>query len=198
MARKRLKSKRWIWGLVGVLVVVVVVVVGVVIWKENNKGNTGEIEDSKNNSSKIDDSESETSSVVAEIDNAKHEEGESEESKFAEEEVSKKRVTQYEGENPNQAEELSGVITYAGVTNGVLMIRASIDQYLNGGSCELLLKREGSVVYNDTAAVVGDVSTATCEGFDVPVSGLGGGGIEIIININANDKSGIIRGEVSI
>ena len=45
---------------------------------------------------------------------------------------------------------------------------------------------------------MGDVSTAMCEGFDEPVEGLGEGNIEIIIKLNADERSGLIRGEVDI
>lgn len=193
MARKRVRNKKWLWGLAGALVVVVVVVTGVVIWKVNS-GDTGGGEEVVEN--KTDETRNKDSAVAKEKEVTG--EGQDEEGKFAEEEVEKKRVAQYEGEDPNSAEELSGVITYAGVANGTLMIRVSIDQYLNEGSCKLSLKRGETVVYSGTAKVVGDVSTATCEGFDVPVSGLGGGGLEIIIDISANGKKGAIRGEVSI
>lgn len=113
-----------------------------------------------------------------------------------EETIEKKKVVQYEGEDPNIQEELTGVVTYAGVNGDNLMIRVNIDQYLESGNCELSLVRNG-VAYSDTANIVGSAATATCEGFNVPVSGLGGD-YEIVIKINSGDKTGTINGKVEI
>lgn len=110
----------------------------------------------------------------------------------------KEKVKQYEGEDPNTTEEITGVITYAGVSGEKLMIRVNIDQYLSGGSCALSLLKNGATVYTDTAGISGVVETATCEGFDVPTSALGTGEIEIIITVSAEGKGGTIKGEAKI
>ena len=109
-----------------------------------------------------------------------------------------KKVILYEGNDPNEAEGLTGVVTYAGVNGDNLMIRVNIDQYLNSGSCNLSLLINGASVYNDTAGIIDSAATSTCEGFNVPVSGLGAGNYQIVIKINSGDKSGTIRGEVNI
>ena len=109
-----------------------------------------------------------------------------------------KKVEQYEGEDPNTQNDLSGVVTYAAVSNGILAIRANIDQYLEEGKCELILKRNDATIYSSIANIINSASTATCEGFDVPVEGLGGGKVDIIINLSAGERSGSIRGEVNL
>ena len=48
------------------------------------------------------------------------------------------------------------------------------------------------------ANIIGSASTSTCEGFDVPISGLGGGVTKININLSDGERSGVIRGEVNI
>ena len=78
------------------------------------------------------------------------------------------------------------------------MVRTSIDQYLTGGSCELTLERDGDTIYNSIANIMGDVSTAVCDGFDVAVAELGGGEIQINIKLSAEGKSGMIRGKGSV
>lgn len=123
--------------------------------------------------------------------------GETEE-EYSERMAEQKRVKQYEGEDPNKAEELSGAVTYAGVKNGTLMVGVNIDQFLADGSCELSLVRGNNVVYTDSVDIVADVSTSSCDGFSVPVSGLGSGATEIIVKLSANGKTGAIRGEVDI
>ena len=107
-------------------------------------------------------------------------------------------MPQYEGDDPNTTEELTGVITYAGVNGDKLMIRVNIDQFLDSGECGLGLRQAGMNVYNTSARVVSNASTATCEGFDVPVNELGEGNYQITIKLNAGGKTGTINGEVNV
>lgn len=110
--------------------------------------------------------------------------------------VKKEPVVQYEGSDPNEAGELTGVITYAAVSGDNLIIRVNIDQYLDGGSCELSLS-QGGVKYSDTANI-SSVTTATCEGFNVLVGELEAGNYQIEIKISSDGRTGIIKGEVNI
>lgn len=178
--RKRNRSKKWVSWLILLILAVVAGVIVYLVWdnyfnveKDNNKSQettqTGETQNEKK---------------VASEGN--------------EEVTGKERVEQYDGEDPNKAETLSGVVTYAGVSGDKLMIRVNIDQYLEGGECGLTLSRAGASIYSSIANVVGNASTATCEGFDVPINELGGGVTEINININSGERSGTIRGEVNI
>ena len=185
MAQRRKNRNKWIWWGVGLAVVAIIVIIIVVLVMQNNSS-----EEKKNEVQK------DESSVVERQDVVEGEQVTEENSD--QEQAERQKVKQYEGEDPNEAEELSGAVTYAGVVDGNLMIRVSIDQYLTNGTCDLTLSRGGAIIYSDTANIVGDVSTATCEGFDVPVGGLGGGSTEINIKLNADGKSGIIRGEVDI
>jgi hypothetical protein len=115
-----------------------------------------------------------------------------------EEIIEKEKVVQYEGVNPNKQEELTGVVTYAGVNGGKLMVRVNIDQYLGDGSCELSLLKNGNSVYTDLAGIVSTATTATCEGFDVPTNGLDSGNYQIVIKISSGEKTGTINGEANI
>ena len=60
--------------------------------------------------------------------------------------IEKEEIPQYDGEDPNMAEELSGALTYVGVSGNNLLIRVNIDQYLSSGTCRLELNRGGQVV----------------------------------------------------
>lgn len=184
MARK--KNRKWL-RICGVVVLIIVVIVGVVIWQQKTNETTKDNLESKEIFEKNDQDE-----------NAESEDSQAGDENFAEEEVKKKQVVQYEGGDPNSTGELTGTITYADVSNGKLVIRVSIDQYLTNGDCKLTLSKNGATVYSDTANVISDVSTATCEGFDVSVGGLGGGKIEININVSSDGKTGVIRGETNI
>lgn len=115
-----------------------------------------------------------------------------------EEAPKKEEVVQYDGDNPNNSGRVTGVITYAGASGDNLLIRMNIDQYLNGGTCSLNLNKDGGSVYVAEASIIDSASTSTCEGFNVPMAGLGSGKYSIIIYINSGDKSGTISGEVEL
>lgn len=104
----------------------------------------------------------------------------------------------YDGENPNQGESLTGVITRSERMNDYLVIRVNIDQYLSDGSCRLNLKRDAEILYTDTVSIVSSAATATCEGFDVPVAEIGEGDYGIEILVNSGDRNGVINGEVGV
>ena len=185
MTKKRRRNKKWISWLIWLILFVVGAVVCYLVWdsyfreKSTNTQNTEEVEESKK-------------------ENVEMPEKKEEEKQIVDDKKEEKKVEQYDGEDPNDAEALSGVVTYAGVNGEKLMIRVNIDQYLGGGQCKLELMKDGITVYNNMANIVGGASTATCEGFDVPVSEIGRGALEIVINVSSGDRSGIIRGEMSI
>ncbi len=114
--------------------------------------------------------------------------------------LEKEPVVQYDGNNPNEAASLTGVVTYAGATDSNVIIRVNIDQYVDGGSCNLSLYQNGNAVYQAGASLIADVSTSTCDGFNIPRSSIynAGGTYEIVINLFAGDKKGTIKGEVSL
>lgn len=189
MARRRRKNRK---ALKIVLFLVLLIAAGVIcflVWQSYFSGDNGDVKESV-----------EDTSIEEETRVTKKVESKEDPVKEAEEEVvvEKDKVVQYEGENPNKQDDLTGVVTYAGVNDEVLMVRVNIDQYISGGSCNLVLRRGGADVYGATAEIVASVATSTCDGFDIPVSSVGAGSYEIVINLNSNGKAGTIRGEVNI
>ena len=181
---RRKRSKKWISWLIILVLLIAAGVVCYLVW--DNYFN-----DKKDDVMKPTD----TSEQAKDEKNSREEMGADE---TGGEESDDKKVKQYEGEDPNKAEELSGVVTYAGVVSDKIMIRANIDQYLEDGTCSLNLLKDGQVVYEDTARVVGSATTATCEGFDIAATRLGSGNYDIVIKIETNEKTGTIRGNISI
>ena len=112
--------------------------------------------------------------------------------------ISKDPVVQYEGENPNQSESLTGAITYIGVTGSTLIVRLSINQYLGSGSCHLSLIKDGAEYYSASTNIVASASTSTCQGFDIPTNELSPGVYTAKIGLSSGDKTGLITGEVSL
>ena len=113
MARRRNNRK---WAIGGVILVVLVIagIVTFVIW---------------NNSQEAEQNDEVGITEVEEVKDTEKNDGETEE-EYSERMAEQKRVKQYEGEDPNKAEELSGAVTYSGVNNNVLMIQESLITYL--------------------------------------------------------------------
>lgn len=193
MTRRKNKTKRMYW----VIIVVLFVIAGAVVylvWNNYFRNKDGEIHNDDTTQvaekkDKADDADSSKKGDSGNIEQAIETEEE-------EKEKEKEKIVAYEGADPNKGEELTGVVTYGGVNGDTLMIRVNIDQYLDSGVCELSL--EGSGMYSDTANIVGNAATATCEGFNVPMGELGPGAYQIVIRVNSGEKSGIIRGAVEI
>lgn len=120
------------------------------------------------------------------------------EEKKEEEPAKKEEVVKYEGDNPNNLSEITGVITYAGVSGDSLMIRLNIDQFLDGGECMLLLSTAGNVVYSNTVNVVDSATTSSCDGFNIPMSLLESGYYNITVEVESGAKKGKINGEVNL
>ena len=179
MPRRR-RNKRWISWLIVLVLLITASVVCYLVW-DNYFNDKKDVDLSK-------------PKIIEELE---EEADITEEDKVVEEDD--KKVKQYEGEDPNKTEELSGVITFAGVVDEKVIIRANIDQYLNEGTCKLNLIGNGGVVaYEDSANVMSSASTATCEGFDMPLNRINDGDYRIVIEIKANEKTGTIEGTLEI
>lgn len=187
--RKRNKSKKWISRFAILILLVVAAAVAYLVWDSYFKVNDKKMDDEQQIFRQIEEEEKVEERPEEVIPENKEEELSRDE---------EKKVVQYEGEDPNKSESLSGVVTYAGVSGDKLMIRVNIDQFLNSGECALSLVRGGATIYSDITSVVGSVATATCEGFDVPVEQIGSGSVEIKIVVRAGEKTGAIYGRVEL
>lgn len=192
MSRRKRSHKGLIWFIVFVVLIATAGVVGYFVWDgyfRDNGEETKGVEVKKNETVKKDVETKvqkvEENKVEAEVEKNVGDDG-------------KEVIVQYEGENPNESGGISGVVTYAEVSSGQLVIRVNIDQYLAGGSCTLALRNGGGLVYSDTAEIMDAASTATCAGFNVPLDGLPSGNTVIVISVTSGEKSGEIRGEVEL
>lgn len=182
--RRRKRSKKWISWLFFLILLIVAVVVCYFVWEvyfKDKDGTSGR--------------EEEGSLVTMSVE----EQGEKTEKKEKKEEtVEKTEVKQYDGEDPNRSERLTGVMTYLGVSGDDLVARVNVDQYLTSGSCEIRIIRSGEVLYNEVVSVIDSAATSTCEGFNVPLSELSTGQMQVEIKIEAGERAGVISGEVEI
>ena len=110
-----------------------------------------------------------------------------------------KTPEKYEGQDVNQLEKLTGTITYSAKTTDEYRIRVNIDQFLKlPGTCMLSVISDGKVVYTDYVNIISNPSSGSCKGFDIPLTKLSPGEYNIKIEVNANQKTGIIEGKVTI
>ncbi|MBR2831250.1 hypothetical protein IKE83_02730 [Candidatus Saccharibacteria bacterium] len=184
---ERRRSKKWIYWVIVLILIVVAGVVGYFVWdgyfRDKEKSEVGQ---------------SEVVEKTVEKPAAKEEKQEEGKGQTGEIDGVKEKVEQYDGADPNTAEELTGALTYVSVVDGMLRIRVNIDQFLAGGSCELVLRNGGGILYNEVTRIVDTVSTSTCEGFDVATSGLPVGAAEIVIYLSSGEKVGEITGRVEL
>lgn len=110
------------------------------------------------------------------------------------------KTTQYEGEDPNTLEQLTGYLARKGVDDDVLTLVAVIDQYLHTpGSCTITLKNSaGQVVYKASSDAVADVTASVCDAFEIPTTNLANGAYQIEIELSGDNKYGVITDEVTL
>ena len=112
-------------------------------------------------------------------------------------EAEKPSVSQYDGQDANTYDELSGFINYAGVIEDNLSIRATISQTVSG-SCEVTLINDAGNKLSFTSAIDNGPSASFCSQ-DIPIAQVRGShNWKISIIVRGNDKTGTITGEVSV
>lgn len=93
---------------------------------------------------------------------------------------------------------LTGVINYADVIEDELVIRVSIDQYLEVGTCVLELAAPAvNDVFSLTDQIVPSAATSSCS-FNIATSLLTGGHYNIKVTVNSENKTGVMEDEVDV
>ena len=109
-----------------------------------------------------------------------------------------KTPEQYEGQDVNQLDKLTGTITYSEKSGDKFRIRVNINQFLKlPGTCKLTVTSATTVVYTQTVSIISNPSSGSCEGFDIPLSSIPSGDLNIKIEVNANQKTGLIEGRIT-
>ena len=181
---KRKRNFRWVKWLIFLVLIVGAITVAILV---------------KNNFDKKLDNDGQTTNVDKPEEKKTENKTENQNSDNTEEtSKQEEKAPQYEGESPNKAETLTGLITYADVVNDELVIRVNIDQFLQSGSCNLTMSRNGVTHYSQTVGIQESVTTSTCDGYKIPVSELPKGDLVVEIDLNSEGKSGKITGRVRI
>ena len=190
--KKSRKNKIIVWSLFFLVLIILAGVIVYQILKDNNKSSKVPIlpEKTEKIESKIE------NTGVTNSETIKTEDGTPEDAAAGR---TPKTPEKYEGQDVNQLEKLTGTITYSAKTTDKYRILVNIDQFLKlPGTCMLSVISAGKVVYNDYVNIISNPSSGSCEGFDIPLTKLSPGEYNIKIEVNANQKTGIIEGRVTI
>ena len=110
-------------------------------------------------------------------------------------EAGNKTPAQYEGSNPNDLDNLTGIITFAGIAEGKFTISVAIDQFITG-NCKIVANSpSGSAVDADVDIVAGPSSSFCSYSGPIPAEH---GKYNITITLTGANKTGTITGEVEI
>ena len=106
-----------------------------------------------------------------------------------------KTPAQYEGENPNNYDILTGIITYTGITNDKLVISAALDQFVTG-DCKFEIYNQDQLIFTGHNKIMAGPSSSFCNySADIPAQGKYN---LKVIPTSDNNKTGVITGEVEI
>lgn len=190
--KKARKNKIIVWSLFFLVLIILAGVIVYQILKDNNKSSKVPVLPEK--TEKIESKIENTS--VTNSETIKTEDGTPEDAAAGR---TPKTPEKYEGQDVNKLEKLTGAITYSAKTTDKYRIRVNIDQFLKlPGTCMLSVISAGKVMYTDYVNIVSNPSSGSCEGFDIPLTKLSPGEYNIKIEVNANQKTGIIEGKVTI
>ena len=109
-----------------------------------------------------------------------------------------KTPPQFDGDDPNDSPQLTISINYIGVSDKSLLVRTTIDQTISSGTCRLVLSRTGAPSITKLAEVTANPSSATCTGFDVPISELSSGSWMATITVTDGTREGTATKGISI
>lgn len=190
--KKARKNKIIVWSLFFLVLIILAGVIVYQILKDNNKSSKVPVLPEK--TEKIESKIENTS--VTNSETIKTEDGTPEDAAAGR---TPKTPEKYEGQDVNKLEKLTGAITYSAKTTDKYRIRVNIDQFLKlPGTCMLSVISASKVVYTDYVNIVSNPSSGSCDGFDIPLTKLSPGEYNIKIEVNANQKTGIIEGKVTI
>lgn len=103
----------------------------------------------------------------------------------------------YEGENANAQSSLTGSISTKSVAGDYLIIRNTINQFVDSGTCDLTLS-SGNTTVRRSAEIIQNPSSSSCAGFDIPLSELRSGQWSIEIYVSSEGKSMTLKDAISI
>lgn len=115
-----------------------------------------------------------------------------------EEEEQEEKAPKYDGENPNKSETLTGVISFAGISEGKLTVNVMIDQLIgSSGKCEFTLTHSSGTTLTGSSATEAGPAASFCS-YSIPSSQVKSGKYSINVKVTSTNKEGVITGEANV
>ena len=105
-----------------------------------------------------------------------------------------KNNPQYEGNNPNSSDSLTGIINYIGIADGTLSVRVSVEQAVSGACVFTITTPTGKTINGSGELTLGPTS-AFCS-FSTPATE--SGRWQVSVTATSSDKHGTITGEANL
>jgi hypothetical protein len=125
--------------------------------------------------------------------------GSDEDDNEAEQAAQEKTPKQNESGSDTPTGSINASITKNEVVSGKYMLRVTIYELLNSGSCELYMENtNGSSIKRSANIVATGADSSSCEGFDISTSGIDGGTYNFTIKLTSGEKASSITGIIKI
>lgn len=99
----------------------------------------------------------------------------------------------------HKVDKLTGVINFASISEGNLIIRTTIKKLENSGECTLTLVSETSgKTITKTADIIANPSSSSCRGFSIPESQLIPGKWTITIKLKSGNDTGSLQKTINL
>ena len=110
-----------------------------------------------------------------------------------------KTPKQYEAEKTQSKEKIDSEIAINEVADGIYTLQVSIYELLNEGSCKLHMESANGDMVDRTAKIVSiGPDSSSCDGFEIPTSGIAPGNYNFVITMTSGTKSGSLKGTIKI
>ena len=138
--------------------------------------------------------------TVNETEKQKPKETETKKEEGKEKENPNNTPAQYDGEKETSSTKINASLTKNEVINGTYMLRVTIYELINNGTCKLHMESDkGDTIDRAAKIVVEGPDSSTCEeGFDIPTSGISSGKYNFSITFTSGEKTGSVSGVINI
>ena len=94
---------------------------------------------------------------------------------------------------------INASITMNKISGEKYMLRITIYELLDSGSCELYMENSnGSSVKRTAKIIATGADSSSCEGFDIAKSGIEGGTYDFTVKLTSGEKSNTLKGVIKI
>ena len=110
-----------------------------------------------------------------------------------------KTPKQYEDPGETDKTKINASITKNEVVDGKYYLRITIYEILGEGTCKLHMETDkGDSIDRSAKIIEAGADSSSCEGFDIPTSGISSGSYKFTVTMTSGKKTGTIKGTIKI